>query len=208
MAQPATGSLQAVNPVGSIPAPDGMRGVEYSGLSNVGAYPDRQDSLDPDAFVYSRSFGDLASGAPAPYMTGALFREPTSSPQSPRLTQNVAASENCSETATPDEIELAEQRCLSYEESIFSEDIEDEYVMEDGDDANVPTAELFKGDEGHMEPGQDFWPIPGRFEYHGPSHATSSLSNPQVVLMSPDPVVETASLTAEATAPVTEHASV
>ncbi len=197
--------LQAVNPVASILAPDGMPGVEYSGLSNVGGFPDTQDSADPDAFVYSRSFGDVASDAP--YMTGALFREPTPSPPISRPTQDEPAPENCSETATLDGMEPAEQPCLSYEESVFSEDIEDEYVMEDGDGTNVPTAEPFKADEGHMELEQDFWSLPGRFEQHSPSQASSSLTNPQAVLTSASPVFETAPLTAEVPAPVTEHGS-
>lgn len=142
----------------SILAPDGMPGVEYSGLSNVGGFPDRQDSADPEAFVYPRSSGDVASGAP--FMTGALFREPTPSPPSPSPEQDEPPSGNLRETTTPDKVELAEQSCLSYEESVFSEDIEDEYMVEEGDDTNVPTAELFKDDQGHMELEQDFWSLP------------------------------------------------
>lgn len=204
--QPPTRVLQADNPVASILAPDGMPGVEYSGLSNVGGYPDRQDSADPDAFVHSRSSVDVASSGL--YMTRALFCEPSPAPPSPRPTQNAAASENCSETATLDGMETAEQPCIFYEESVFSEDIEDEYVMEDGDDTNIPTAELFKDDERHMELEQDFWPLlPGRFEQNGPSQASSSLTNPQVLLTSAYPVFETAALSAEVTAPIPEHAS-
>ena len=45
-AQPQARSLQVANPVASILAPKGMPGVEYSGLSNVGGFPDRQDSAD------------------------------------------------------------------------------------------------------------------------------------------------------------------
>lgn len=93
-AQPPTRSLQASNPVASILAPDGMPGVEYSGLSSDGGFPDRQDSADPDAFVYLRSPGDAAPGAP--YMTGALFHEPTPPPPSPsQATEEPAPEASC-----------------------------------------------------------------------------------------------------------------
>lgn len=45
-----------------------------------------------------------------------------------------------------------------------SEDIEDEYMVEDRDNTKVPTAELFKDDEGHMELEEDFWSLPGQFK--------------------------------------------
>lgn len=202
--QPLAQPLQAVNPVASILTPGGMPGVEYCGLSNLGGFPDRQNSVDPDAFVYPGSSGDAASGAP--YMTGELFHEPTPPPPSPSPAQDGSTSENLRETATSDEIELAEQPCISYEESIFSEDIEDEYEVEEGDDTKVPTSELFE-DEEHMELEQDFWSLPGRFEDHDPSQASSSLTNPKAVLTGESPVFETAPLSIEAAAPVTEHAS-
>lgn len=74
-AQPPTRPLQAVNPATSILAPHGMPGVEYSRLSSEARFPDRQDSADPDAFVYPRSPGEAPSGEP--YMTGALLHQPT-----------------------------------------------------------------------------------------------------------------------------------
>lgn len=169
-AQPPARSLQAVNPVTSILAPDGMPGVEYSGLSSDGGFPVRQDSVDPDAFVYPRSPGGAAPGAP--YMAGALFHEPTPPPPSPGLANDEPAPEASRETAVPDEVELSEQSCVSYEESVFSEDIEDEYVVEEGENINTPTAELFNDDEeGHVELELDFWSLPGQFEQHGPSQA-------------------------------------
>ena len=140
-------------------------------------------------------------------MTGALFHEPSPSPPSPSPASDEPAPGASRETPTSDEMELSEQSCVSYEESVFSEDIEDECAVEEGETTNTPTDELFKDDEGHMELEQDFWSLPGQFEKHGPSQASSSLTNPQAVPTSVSPVFETAPLSIEATAPVIEHAS-
>lgn len=83
---------QPINPVVSILAPEWMPGVEFSGLSDVGKFPDRQDAADPDDFVLPRSSNILALGAP--YITGGLFHEPTPPPHSPRPVQEVPNSEN------------------------------------------------------------------------------------------------------------------
>ncbi|MCJ1345891.1 hypothetical protein MMC31_004100, partial [Peltigera leucophlebia] len=56
-----------INPVVSTLAPEGMPGVEYSGLSHAGQFPDTQDAADPDAFILPRSSNALALGAA--YMT-------------------------------------------------------------------------------------------------------------------------------------------
>ena len=195
LARPPARPLQMANPVASILAPDRMPGVEYSGLSNVGGFPDMQDSADPDAFVYLRSPGDVASGAP--YMAGALFHEPTPPTSSPSPASDEPTPEASRETTTPDEMELPEQSCVSYEESVFSEDIEDEYAVEEGENPNTPTAELFKDDDGHMELEQDFGSLPGQFEQHGPSQASSSLTYFQAVPTRASAVFETATLSIE-----------
>lgn len=168
--------LQPINPVTSILAPDGMPGVEYSGLSNAGQFSDTQDAADPDAFILPRPSGALTSGAI--YMTGGLFHEPTPTPPSPSPAQVQPAS---SDNPTPSEIELAEEPCIAYEESVFSEDIEEDYVVEDGDDVEVPTAELFKEDGEHMELEQDFWFLPGHFEPRLSSEASRRLTNTQAI---------------------------
>lgn len=138
----------------SVLAPDGMPGVEHREIFGNGAFPDRQDSVDPCAFVYPGSLGDAALAAP--YMTYALFHEPTPPSHTPEASR---------ETTAPDEIE---ESYLFYEESGFPEDIEDEYAVEERKNTEVPTVELIKGDEeGHMEPEQDFWSLPGQF--HNPA---------------------------------------
>ena len=187
---PAQPSL-AINPAVSILAPEGMPGVEYSGLSNIGQFPDTQDAADPDAFILPQSSDALASDKP--YMTGGLFHEPTPPPPSPSPAQDQHASENLSRTPTSGDMELTDQPCTSYEESVFSEDMEDEYELEDGEDAEVPTAELF-GDEGHMALEQDLWSLPGQFE---PAPHAGPMS-----------VSPTTPPTIEAPAPVIEHASI
>lgn len=78
------------NPVVSILAPDGMPGVEYSGLSNEGQFADREDAADQDAFVYPRSSGDLVPGIP--YMSGGLFHEYSPPPSAPSMVQDKPAS--------------------------------------------------------------------------------------------------------------------
>ena len=194
----------AINPVVSILAPEGMHGVEYSGLSNIGQFPDTQDAADPDAFILPQSSNALASGEP--YMTGGLFYEPTPPPPSPSPAQDQHASENLSRTPTPDNMELTDQPCISYEESVFSEDIEDEYMLEDGEDTEVPTAEVF-GDEGQMALQQDWWSLPAQFEPKGRSEGSHSLNAPYAGPMSVSPVFEATPPTIEASAPVIEHAS-
>lgn len=159
-ARPPARPLPAVNPVTSVSAPHGMPGVEYSGLSSDGRFPDREDTADPDAFVYPRSPGEAVPIGL--YMTSALFHPSTSPLPSLSTANEEPAPENSRKTTAPDEIELSEQSCVFYEESVFSEDIEDEYVVEDGENANNPTAEPFNDDEEeHMEQEQDFWSIPG-----------------------------------------------
>ena len=191
-------SSQPINPVVSSLAPDGMPGVEYSGLSNIGQFPDTQDAADPDAFIYPQSSNALASDAP--YMTGGLFYEPTPPPPpSPSPAQDQPASDNLAGSPTSDDIELTEPPCICYAESVFSEDFVDEYVAEDGDEAKVPTTELFEDDGGHMGLQEDFWFLPGQFEPHLPRRAS--------VPTSASPVIETAPQTVEAPAPVIEHAS-
>lgn len=201
-AQPTAQQSQAINPVVSILAPEGMSGVEYCGLSGIGQFPDTHDAVDPDAFILPHSPDALASGVP--YMTGGLFHTPTSPPHSPVTVQDQPASENLNGALTPDAMELTDQPCI-YEESVFSEDIEDEYVVEDRNN-KVPTAELFR-DEGHMELEQDWWSFPGQFEPKSPSEASSSLTAPHAGPMGVSPVFETTPPTIEAAAPVIEHAS-
>ena len=91
-------------------------------------------------------------------MTDALFYEPSPSPPSPSPASDEPTPGASLETVTSDEMELSEQSC---EESVFSEDIEDKYAVEEGENTNTPTAELFKDDEEHMELEQDFWSLPG-----------------------------------------------
>ena len=122
----------------SILAPEGMPGVEFSGLAGIGQVPDRRDEPDPDAPILPRSSNFLASDAP--YMTGGLFRELSPPPPSPRPVPEVPASENLVDAVTPDYVELTEQPCISYEESVFSEDIEDEYMAEENEASQVATA--------------------------------------------------------------------
>ncbi|MCJ1346308.1 hypothetical protein MMC31_004523 [Peltigera leucophlebia] len=194
-----------INPVVSTLAPEGMPGVEYSGLSNAGQFPGTQDAADPDAFILPRSSNALASGA-LPYMTGGLFRESIPPPPAPSPVPDQPASNNISGTPYPDgpypdAMELTEQPCICYEESVFSDDIEDEYEVEDRENTKVPTAELFKEDAEHMALEEDFWSLPGQFE------PRKSLTNPQAKSTSASPVFETAPPNIEATAPVIEHAS-
>ncbi|MCJ1346470.1 hypothetical protein MMC31_004687 [Peltigera leucophlebia] len=200
-------SSPPINPVVSALAPEGMPGVEYSGLSNACQFPDTQDAADPDAFILPRSSNALALGAV--YMTGALFHEPTPPPPAPSPVQDQPASKNLSGIPYPDAMELTEQPCVCYEESVFSDDIEDEdeYEVEDGNNTRVPTAELFKEDAEHMELEEDFWSLPGQFEPRIPSEVSRSLTNPQAIPTSASPVFETAPPNIEATAPVIEHAS-
>lgn len=198
-------SLQPINPAVSILAEEGIPGVEFSGLSDVGKIPDRQDAPDPDAFVLPYSSDALASGAP--YMTGALFHEPTPPPPSPSPMQEVPVSKNLSGTPTPDDMELTEHPCISYEESVFSEDIEDEYLAEDNK-ANQVTVAQFFGDEGPMELEEDLWSLPGQFETQSLRKASTSLDDPnQTGPTSASPISETASHISEATALVIEHVS-
>lgn len=138
---------QPINPVASTLAPEKMPGVEYSGLSEAGKLPDTQDAADPDAFIFPPSSNALPSGAT--YMAGGHFHEPTPSPFVPSPVQEQIASNNLNNN--PDAMELIEHPCISYEESVFSDDIEDEYEADHRDYAKVPTAELFKDDEGLME---------------------------------------------------------
>lgn len=95
----------------------------------------------------------------------ALFHPPTPPLPSLSTANEEPAPENSRKTTAPNKIELSEQPCVFYEESVFSEDIEDEYVVEEGENANTPTAELFNDDEEeHMEQEQDFWSVPGQFD--------------------------------------------
>lgn len=125
-----------------------MLGVELSGLSGVGQVPGRLDEPDPDAFIISRSCNLLTSGAP--YMTSELFHKPALPSPSPRPVQEVPTSESLVDAPTPNYVELTEQRCISYEESVFSEDIKDEYMAEDIGANQVASVQLFR-DEGPRE---------------------------------------------------------
>lgn len=201
---PAKLPSQSINPVVTRLVPEGIPGVEYSGLSEVGKFPDAQDAADPDAFVLPRTFDALASGAP--FMTGGLFHEQT--PPSAPVHEEVAF-ENPSDTLTPEEMELIEQLWISYEESVsgFSEDTEDENRVEGNEANRVATAKLFR-DEGHMDVEEDWWFLPGQSEHQSPSKASTSLADPnQAGSTSASPVFETASHVTEAAAPVIEHAS-
>lgn len=189
----------------------GMPDVEYSGLSNAGEFPESQDAADPDAFILPRSSDILASGAP--FMTGGLFHEPTPPPPDPSSAQGELASITVANYPTPGGMEPNEQQWGCYAESVSSEDIEDEYLvedeyaMEDGDDKRVPTAELFKEDGEHMELEEDFWSCPGQFEPRRPSETSQILTNPRAEPNCASPVFETAPLPPPAPAPVFEHAS-
>lgn len=94
-----TQSWQSISPVVSILVPEGMPGVEYSGLSDVGKFPDKQDAADPDAFVLRRPSAALTSGAP--YMTGGLFHEKK---QPPNPMHEEPTSENPSDTVSLEEM--------------------------------------------------------------------------------------------------------
>lgn len=192
-----------ISPVATSLASEGMPDVEYSGLSNAGGFPDTQDAADPDAFILPRSSDLLASGASC--MTGGLFFEPTPPPPASSSVPDQLASKILAGYPTPDGMEPNEQPWGCYAESVSSEDIEDEYVAEDGDDKRVPTAELFKDDGEHMELQEDFWSFPGQFEPRRQSETSHSLINPQAKPKCASPVFETAPPTAPA--PVFEHAS-
>ena len=194
-----------INPVATSLASNGMPDVEYSGLSNAGGFPESQDAADPDAFIFPRSSDLLASGAP--FMTGGLFYEPTPPPPAPSSAQGQLASNILAGYPTPGGMEPSEQPWGCYAESVSSEDIEDEYVVEDGDDKRVPTAGLFKDDRERMELEEDFWFFPGQFEPRRQSETSHSLTNPQAEPNCASPVFETAPLPPTAPAPVFEHAS-
>lgn len=55
-------------------------------------------------------------------------------PPSPSPAQDQPASDNLAGPPTPDGIEFTEQPSNCLVESVFPEDIEDEFVVEDGDD--------------------------------------------------------------------------
>lgn len=191
-ALPTTQSLQPTNTVVSTLAPGGMPGVEYSGLSDIGKSPDTLDAADLDAFVLPWSSDTLASGAP--FMTGGLFHEPTLPPGP--LHEDPAA-ENLIVTLAPEEVELIEQRWISYDESVsgFSNDsAEEKCLVEDKEANRVATAKPFR-DEGQMELDEDWWSLPAQSsEPQSPNKASTNLADPdQVGPMSASPVFETVS---------------
>lgn len=86
----------------------------------------------------------------ASYIAGGLFREPVL-PPSPSPAQDQPASDSLAGPPTPDGIEFTEQPSNCQAESVFPEDIEDEFVVEDGDDTKALTTELFEEDGEYME---------------------------------------------------------
>lgn len=118
---------QRPKPVASPVSPDGMEGIEHS----VPPSPISSDSH----FNFSTSHG-LASDVPI--MTGAFPKEP---PPSSFVTSPLSGA------PTPVQMEPTEERITSYEESVFSDDLDDEDVLSvmDGKDVNE-VAELFSKD--------------------------------------------------------------
>ena len=129
-------SSQSPRPVASTVSPEGMEGIEYSA---------------PPSPVVSDSHFHLSTShalpSDIPRMTGALPHEPSPSSCLPGLEQDQPATSPLSGASTPVKMEPAEERIISYEESVLSDDLDDDDVLSamEGKDV-VGVAELFSKD--------------------------------------------------------------
>lgn len=150
-------SSQSPEPAASTVSPEGMEGIEYS--------------LPPSPVVSDSHFHlstshDLPSDVPR--MTGAIPQEPTPSSCAPSLDQDQPATSPLSGVSTSVVMEPAEERIISYEESVFSDDLDDDDVVSvrGGKEVNG-VAELFSKDIGQshstcLELERD-WSLQNRF---------------------------------------------
>lgn len=138
-------SSQSSRPVASTISPEGMEGIEYS----VPPSP-----VVSDSHFHLSTSHDLPSDVPR--MTGALPCETSPSSCVSSLEQDHPkdhpATSPLSSASTPVEMEPAEERIISYEESVFSDDLDDDDVvpvMKGKDITGV--AELFSKDNGQSD---------------------------------------------------------